>query len=184
MTNARGVNFTFEDAQRAAYGWGANCGPGAIAAALHLTLDQLRPHLGDFERKGYTSPSMMFAVLRRLGVAYATRVGRVSWPDYGLVRVQWEGPWMAPGVPMAARYRHTHWVASRRVVDVEQIFDINAMVVGGWIALAEWAGDLVPWLLRQCERKADGRWHLTHALEIAPAEALSCRSRVEAASCR
>jgi hypothetical protein len=32
-----------------------NCGPGAIAAICGLTLDDLRPHLGDFEQKRYTT---------------------------------------------------------------------------------------------------------------------------------
>ena len=38
-----------------------------------------------------------------------------------------------PGVPMAARYRMTHWVAMAG----DAIFDINALCVGGWIARQE-----------------------------------------------
>ena len=49
--------------------------------------------------------------------------------------------------------------------DVE-IFDINAMCVGGWIDLPQWSTQLVPWLLKQCEPKATGGWWLTHAVEI------------------
>lgn len=29
----------------------------------------------------------------------------------GINRVQWEGPWLEPGVPARVAYRHTHWVA-------------------------------------------------------------------------
>jgi DMSO/TMAO reductase YedYZ molybdopterin-dependent catalytic subunit len=47
-----------------------------------------------------------------------------------------------------------------------EIFDINAICVGGWMALEEWSGALVPWLLRECQPKANGAWHLTHRLEI------------------
>ena len=46
-------------------------------------------------------------------------------------------------------------------------FDINAMNSGGWIEVNDWAGSLVPWLLSECEPKANGRWHLTHAIEVA-----------------
>ena len=47
--------FTLEDAERAGDEWGLNCGPAAIAAMNGLTLEELRPHLGDFEQKRYTN---------------------------------------------------------------------------------------------------------------------------------
>lgn len=37
------LRFTLEDAQRASQEWGANCGPGAIAAIMGMTLDEVRP---------------------------------------------------------------------------------------------------------------------------------------------
>jgi hypothetical protein len=87
---AAAVRFTEEDARRAHGAWGANCGPGAIAAVLRLTLDELRPHLLDFERKGYTNPSLMYAVLRGLGVLFQVRMVQASgradrnfWPVEG-----------------------------------------------------------------------------------------------------
>jgi hypothetical protein len=46
------------------------------------------------------------------------------------------------------------------------IFDINAMCVGGWIPFSEWAGQLVPWLLKECVPRASGRWHITHVIEV------------------
>jgi hypothetical protein len=48
----------------------------------------------------------------------------------------------------------------------DHIFDINAMSAGGWLPLAEWSQELVPWLLKQVEPKANGKWHLTHVVEI------------------
>lgn len=159
------VCFTLDDAQRAGDTWGANCGPGALAAVMALTLDEVRPHLGDFEQKRYTNPTLMYESLRRLGVTWRKPDG--EWPVLGLVRIQWEGPWTAPGVPMRVRYRHTHWVASSTSANgIVHVFDINAMCVGGWISLAEWRDKLVPWLLKECEPKADGRWHATHRLEL------------------
>lgn len=162
-----GTYFTAEDAARAHDQWGANCGPGALAAVMKLTLDQVRPYLPDFDRKRYTNPLMMYAALRSLRAQWSKRDG---WPTNGLVRVQWEGAWTAPGVPMRARYRHTHWIGSRRVgVAGEEhwIFDINCMRVGGWVRRDEWHSQVVPWLLPQIEPKAKGSYHITHYIEVA-----------------
>lgn len=170
--------FTIDDAQKAADTWGLNCGPAAVAAILGLTLDELRPHLGTFERKGYTNPTLMFDILRNLKAPIVdagmvgpstSRLRQLSWPFYGLARVQWEGPWTEPGVPIRARYRHTHWVGSRlRNNEERDIFDVNCMCVGGWVPIKEWAQEVVPWLLNECEPKANGKWHLTHVIEIDP----------------
>ncbi|KKK79591.1 hypothetical protein LCGC14_2831980 [marine sediment metagenome] len=161
------VCFSLEDAQRACDAWGANCGPGAIAAIVGLTLDELRSHMGDFETKGYTNPTLMWSILNDLGVRWRLVKPARIWPIYGLARVQWEGPWTAPSVPMRARYRHTHWVGASCLPDVEaRVFDINCICVGGWVSDSEWTAQVVPWLLRQCEPKASGRWHLTHVVEV------------------
>ncbi len=147
---------------------GTVTGPAAIAAILGMTLDKLRPQLGDFERKCYTNPTLMWEILDRLG-AFWRRGNPRSWPAYGLARVQWEGPWTKPGVPMRARYRHTHWVGAAWSMAREDfgIFDVNAMANGtGWASVADWSGVIVPWILETCEPKADGRWHLTHVVEI------------------
>lgn len=160
------VRFTLDEAQSAADTWGMNCGPGAIAAVLGLTLDELRPHMGNFERKGYTNPTLMWAVLNSLGARWRLVKPPSQWPRYGLTRVQWEGPWTAPNVPARVAYGHTHWVGSRIIGGATEIFDINAMCVGGWISKHEWSGELVPWLLKECEPKASGAWHLTHVVEV------------------
>jgi len=141
-----------------------------------LTLDQIRPMCGDFERKHYTNPTLMWEILLNSGVSWeasgigweARQFGRQHlFPSSGLARIQWEGPWTQPGVPIAARYRHTHWVGSFRTPGKDMIFDVNCMCVGGWVPLSEWSEFVVPWLLRQCEPKANGKWHITHAVEIA-----------------
>jgi hypothetical protein len=157
--------YTLADAERAR-AWGCNCGPSAIAAITGKTLEQVRPYLLDFERKGYTNPTLMYAILNGMGVRYRLVHPPVSFATWGLVRVQWEGPWTAPGVPVQARYRHTHWIGSCLDDGKYWIFDCNAICVGGWIPQAEWTDQLVPWLLRECQPKADGRWHITHRLEV------------------
>ena len=164
------VRFTLNDAQRAADEWGCNCGPGAVAGILGISLDDAKPHLGDFATKRYTNPTLMWSILRSLGVKFSYRGGHLgteNWPSYGLARIQWEGPWTKEGVPRAAAYRHTHWVGARRAPGRTDIFDVNAMCVGGWVPLAEWGGSLVPWLLAEVAPRANGAWHITHAVEVA-----------------
>ncbi len=171
------VRFTQEDADRANEAWGCNCGPAAVAAIAGLTLDELRPHLGDFEQKGYTNPTLMWEILRNAGVRFkqctlnqmsSEHQGMLAWPEYGLVRIQWEGPWTKLGVPMRVRYRHTHWVGALARKDGQVwIFDVNCLNNGtGWVSLDDWSTVLVPWLLKASVPKANGRWHLTHVVEV------------------
>lgn len=167
------------EAMVASESWGFNCGPAVLAMLSEKTPEQLRPYLGEFEAKGYTNPTLMYECLNRLEIGWKPRKawrgstasfadGLDVWPSsFGLCRVQWHGPWMEHGVPIQARYRHTHWIGAARVQGEEpSIFDINAMNAGGWIPLSVWRDQLVPWLLEQCEPKANGQWDLTHVLEV------------------
>jgi hypothetical protein len=168
------LRFSIEDAKRASDEWGANCGPGALAAVTGHTLEEVRPLMGDFERKRYTNPTLMFDCLKRtiedhkfFWLDKRTTPEDEFMPGYGLLRVQWHGPWMKPGVPIRARYRHTHWIGYQRHDDgQEAVFDINAMYAGGWISYMNWATVLVPWILSECVPKADGDFSFTHAVEI------------------
>lgn len=176
------LKFSVEDGDRAFDEWGANCGPGAIAAILGLTLAELRPHLGDFEAKRYTNPTLMWEILKRLDVDWRL-CKPPAWPTYGLVRVQWEGPWTEPGVPMRVRYRHTHWVGCCTAENSIGIFDINAIGNGtGWCALSDWEGILVPWLLKETQPKANGKYHLTHSVEISGLRSLAPHASQAAAA--
>lgn len=169
------TKFSKEDADRAHDEWGANCGPGALAAILNMTLDEIRPHMGDFERKRYTNPTLMFDALKSVGAKWSSltpgrTVAKPGWPIYGLARIQWEGPWTEPGVPMRARYRYTHWVGVvTKTPDNIGIYDINCMNNGsGWCALEDWVSIMAPHLIAQYPR-ANGKWHITHSIEVSPA---------------
>jgi hypothetical protein len=156
--------------ERAFREWGCNCGPAAVAAIRCLTLEELRPHLGDFELKGYTNPTLMWEILRNLGVRFTVDFAPRAfggWPRWGLARVQWEGPWTREGVPRAARYRHTHWVGASWVNrENVGIWDVNCLNNGsGWVGLKDWAAITVPFLLADHSR-ADGNWHVTHMVEV------------------
>lgn len=165
--------FDLNDAQRAAEAWNFNCGPGALCAVLGMTPDEIRPHLLDFESKGYTNPTLMFDILHGLSVPFKSiwradePSAHMRWPNFGLVRIQWAGSWMRPGVPMKARYRQTHWIAVRGGgIHDRQAFDINAMCAGGWIEWDKWAARLAPWLIRECVKGGNGDWWPTHCIEI------------------
>jgi hypothetical protein len=146
-----------------------------VAAVLGITLEQLRPHLGDFEHKRYTNPTLMYQILRSLGAAWVpivrTKPDRrqiIAWPRLGLVRIQWEGPWTAPGVPTRARYRRTHWIGASLRGGVG-VFDVNCLNNGsGWASLYDWSSVVVPHILECCHPTANGAWHQTHVLELAP----------------
>lgn len=179
FTLPRPLQFTADDFHEANDEWGANCGPGAIAGMLGIPLDVLRPMLGDFEEKRYTNPTLMLQTLARCKADNWVRSIRLCasnkwWPEYGLARIQWEGPWTRPGVPPAAAYRHTHWVGAitlpwplpPNAAHPIGIFDINAISSGGWTTLPCWSDILVPALLADCEPEADGRWHITHTIEL------------------
>jgi hypothetical protein len=158
--------FTADDARRAHEEWGCNCGPGALAAIAGLTLAEARPHLQGFDAKRYTNPTMMFGALDSIGVPWR-RLPALEWPAYGLARIQWEGPWTRPGVPMRARYRYTHWVGGYQSPDRGYgVWDINAMANGsGWGSLADWERHMVPYLTKLYPR-ATGAWHITHGIEV------------------
>lgn len=167
--------FTQADADRAHDEWGCNCGPSALACIMGMTLDQIRPHMQDFERKRYTNPTTMFAALQSAGGRYRScKMGYsddevpLTWPaEWGLARIQWEGPWCAKGVPIAARYRKTHWVGVCAKGSKVGIFDVNALNNGsGWVSAYDWAELLVPRIIAECVPRASGGWHITHAIEV------------------
>lgn len=157
--------FTLEQAEAAWQSWHCNCGPTALACMAGLTLDAVRPHLRGFDLKGYTNPTMMFDALGSIGLSFE-RIG-ARWPRYGLARIQWEGPWTKPGVPMRARYRYTHWVAGWDAGERGYgVFDVNCLNNGtGWVARPEWVSVMVPAITSYLKR-ADGKWHVTHGIEL------------------
>jgi hypothetical protein len=178
--------FTAEESNDAHDRWGCNCGPTALAGMLGLKPDDVLPHIPKFAERRYTNPSMMQAALRSLGVRYhdvddaedraaaATDHGNgkpeLRWPKYGLMRIQWEGPWLNPGVPVAASYWHTHWVG---VICVERgnplfvrvpgrwLFDCNC----GWASPEQWLDAVVKPVTKEIKR-ATGGWHPTHRWEL------------------
>lgn len=168
------IRFTLEEAETVGDGW-FNCGPAALCAVTGMSPQMAMDVIPDFKSKHYTSPSMMATALKGLGISFNRQCsiassGRptlyerdsVRYPAFGLVRIQWGGPWCNLGVPIAASYYKTHWIA----IDGNDRFDINAMCVGGWLPREAWETELVPWLLQEHVKKSDGTWWPTHCWEM------------------
>lgn len=176
------------DVDQAVEQWGFNCGPGALCAATGLSPIEVRPHLGDFEALGYMDDGMMAQALRSIGVVYERifehrgcgepKEQGFEFPSLGLVRIQWDGPWCAPGEILETRLRHSHWIATRLPQhkwskypkETIEVFDVNAVGAdperGGWMPMGAWKEHLVPWLIEACEPEGTGKWWPTHCWEL------------------
>lgn len=167
------LRFTYDDAERVAEEWGCNCGPSALAAALSLTLDEVRPLINGFDQRGYMSPIMMKEALNRSGVQWREKtkcrqVPRSALPaafPTGLCRVQWTGPWTAAGANPRWAYNHTHWIATWQTEQGVLVFDINR----GLTTYEDWE-EVVPPLITSGIKRADGGWYATHLWEIQQCE--------------
>ena len=169
MTPASAIPLAFDaaDQQRAWDRHGSNCGPGAIAGLAGLTPETVVTFLGErFRRIGGTTEYMLADALEHFAIPW--RDSGLDWPDYGLVRIQWDGPWLWDPRPFH-RLRHSHWVGSCREGDAVHVFDINAISRGGWLSLDEWSARLVPWLLERAEPQATGTWWINDAYDLWPA---------------
>lgn len=143
------LRFTAEDSQRAHGSWGANCGPHALAAASGKSLEEVRAICFPNGFRGYMNPTMMNAALTALTGGYGVwRGGRVQELRNGIHRVQWEGPWLNPGVPARAAYQHTHYIAA-----CDGFVLCTAVCPYAWITAEDWRG--------HNRARGDG-WFITH----------------------
>lgn len=159
-------SFTESDARKAFDDWGCNCGPTALATMTGLSLDDVHPHIPDFDDLHYTNPTMMKAALAGIGVQWGDRKSDGSPIDqlphlltrYGLCRIQWEGPWYG-----RFAYRKTHWIGAMEYRGMPYVFDCNS----GWVSQGIWEKDVVP-TLTEMYKRATGAWHCTHRWELWP----------------
>ena len=103
------LRYTAADSEKANQDWKATCGPHSIAAALGLTLKEVRPQIPKY--KGWMSPTQMEQTLQNLKARFSL-VKELKTDELcpGINRIQWEGPWLNDPNPIKA-YFHTHWVA-------------------------------------------------------------------------
>lgn len=158
--------------------WKANCGPAAIAAALGLTLAEVRtavPPSGTPRFKGFMNIRDVQATLRWLDVKVMRTWTRPSpsflhEPHPGgplIAMLQFGGPWN--GIPrVAATFRHLiafrHGVLGPHPAKT-WVYDVNADY--GWSAATSWEARIIPDLIPP---RGDGTWTITWACQIEEAK--------------
>ncbi len=182
VSKMKEIHYSFSQAelQAASERWGCNCGPAALAVMCNTTLDVAHGAIPNFNERHYTSPTMMKAALAILGVPWRERVpvfpepadgtfGTHTLNRYGLSRIQFEGPWTAPGANPKWAYRITHWVGSLWTLGQSNqthgslVFDVNM----GWGWQDRWEKEIIPELVKLYPR-ATGGWFVTHRWELWP----------------
>lgn len=128
------------DLEEAADAWGANCGPGALAALFSRPLAQVKDLLPGWP--GYTNPTHMLRALDSANWYYDDRLE--DFQGRGLAFVQWVGPWDQPGKQRWA-YRYTHWIGFCQCGSGETaVYDVNNGC--GWCWFDDWAREIAPLL--------------------------------------
>lgn len=166
-------NFTRADWIEADKVYRPNCGPTALAVMTRTPLMKACAAIPQFKQRHYTNPSMMSMALRNLGVAFHERDDAEcegsTLTEYGLVRIQWEGPWTAQGTNPKWAYRETHWIGAAKFfwpdpeISVEFVFDVNC----GWQMRTDWELLHVPKIIKEVVSKgATGNWWATHRWEL------------------
>jgi hypothetical protein len=159
--------FTEQEFQTAVAEWGCNCGPSALAFAARCSLDRARRAIDGFDAKRYTSPTMMKAALATMGRGFrdvrpVNKASLCPENQMDLVRIQWLGPWTAPGANPRWAYGYTHWVAMWGNSSGAFVFDCN----GGAMLYQQWKAEIVP-LLTGLHKRATGEWEPTHIWRLA-----------------
>ena len=148
--------YTEADSETAHRNWKATCGPHALAAACGVSLSRVHAvisRLGSY--KGWMSPTQIERALLELRKRFGVTTGlKTQALCNGINRIQWEGPWLNPGVPPRVAYRHTHWVAH-----------YNGWVLCTACLPAEWI-PVDEWRRFHLEDKPPTPFHITHHYEL------------------
>jgi len=147
---------------------GATCGHAALAAILGREVwDVFAASESIFFGKSWVSaPMMEQALLEICPRNWRPGIARGQmFPTRGLVLMQFEGPWMAPGLPFGAQLAHTHWIAiDRRAQHDVWVYDINQS--RGWETHDHWDTVTLQSLMDH-HKRATG-WHIRRSYEVRP----------------
>lgn len=142
--------------------WKANCGPCSLAAILKKDVNDVRQFLNGFDKRGYMNPTHMKEALHLAGQHFTIKK---TIPTFGLAFIQFTGTWTKPGAPIAAAYRHTHWVGVAHPKPFWTfLYDVN--IEGGqWVEKMWWEENVLP-LIADAHKGADGKYFIRTAIEI------------------
>lgn len=172
-----------EDAHAA---WGANCGPATLAAALALTLEDVKPLVCNYKRTAHGPDELAYR-----GLMNATdmrdalqRSARDFWvlvketreiertmmgpaghvvcmnPHTMIFLLAWDGPWRT--VPRAAA-TYRHWIAYVHgylgTMGPGFVYDVNV----GWVPYDFWDETIRPQLI---PKRGTGDWSISWAASL------------------
>lgn len=156
------------DVEVAADRFHASCGHAALAAILGREVcDVWQAARHEFEGRAYVSGPAMENALSKLrpGNWRPGAARGQEFPVRGLVLMQFEGPWMARGLPLGAQLAHTHWIATVRSPENIMVYDINNRG-GEWMSRGPWEWETLRDLLAH-QKRATG-WHVRRSYEVQP----------------
>lgn len=163
MATTTAVNlYEPNDVDEAHAEWKCNCGPAALAAVLRVPCQSVRPLFPLFPGRAWCNPTDMQIALG-LTRAVWKKCRPPAAPTYGLCFLQITGPWTQPGVPVAAAYRHTHWVGVAQQPACRMVYDVNG---GQWTPRPWWETNILAEIIKATPR-ATG-WRLRAAIEVQP----------------
>jgi hypothetical protein len=137
------LRVTLQEADRAFKTWNATCGPNALAAALNLSLREVKEGVVD-PFPGYMNPTQMAAALNYFGVESSVEKNlHTQELRNGIGYIQWDGPWVRDSYRLA-RYRHTHWIACRN----GWVFDPDSLKFG-WYTSKAWRNEVDAFAARE-----------------------------------
>ena len=164
--------YTAAQAKAAHDDWNAMCGHYSIAAATDSPLEDIRT--AGVPLKGWMSPTMISNTLVALKIplrrfllkdegfhdaSYILGLNNIN--SGSILRIQWEGSWMNPGVPIGAQYQRTHYIACKDGTIMDPAFDpAVSLRVEDWLQVV--TNDIVPAI------KGSTGYHFTHAWIITP----------------
>lgn len=163
--------YTVDEANHAHDTWNAMCGHFSIAVATGFTLEEIRTCGIPINPGGWMNPTMISATLRSLSVSHH-KVPVTQTPEEefkllehlklaAVLRIQWEGSWLNPGVPVGAAYQRTHYIAYKDGTVMDPMFDPGICIRWqDWLQIVR--DELVPQI-----KKATG-YHFTHVWTIIP----------------
>lgn len=153
-------------------------GPAALAAMTGVTAAIAADNLPRFLDYGLTTEVMMALGLYQMDRRFSWKehAGEEMtevWPEFGIIRVGFEGPWSLEGDTLAT-LRRSHWIATARRPNGErEVFDVNSISKGGWVSQEEWSYDVAPEIAKKFGSSGNASWRTLDTFNLKPATAVS-----------